>query len=249
MLKRFSLPHMGGLTITNTVMTKLLAELRQGEYSKCDRLPSEMELASTFNVSRSVIRDVLSKLEREGFIERCRGIGTIIHRDIVNLTNRLDMKYEYLELVRGAGCQPSCDNVRTYDIQADEELASTLNIQPHSTVFVCEKRILADDKPVIFSIDFIDKTLFDSNDIQSIDWSQPIFDILEKHCGITVDGDVANISASNATTHIRNMLGVHENDALLLINDLGYYKFSIPILYSTGYYSNFFDFTMLRKKM
>ncbi len=249
MLKQYPLPSTGGLTITNRVMALLLAELRQGSFAQADRLPSETELAARFEVSRTVIRDVLAKLEREGFIERCRGRGTIIHRDIVSLTNRLDLKYEYNDLVRGAGCLPSCDKLWVAEEEADDDVADMLRLAPHARVLRVEKRILADAKPVIYSVDYVDKSLFDPQALEAIDWARPIFDIFEEYCGITVDTDLATISASHASPAIRRLLHMKDEEAMLLIRELGCYKLSIPVLYTRAYYSNFFAFTVLRKKM
>ena len=75
--------YRGGLTISRKLTERLLAALQQGEFADCDRLPSEVDLAVHFGVSRSVIRDVLSNLEREGFVERERGVGTTVIREIV----------------------------------------------------------------------------------------------------------------------------------------------------------------------
>lgn len=40
-----------------------------------------------------------------------RGIGTVINREIVNLTSRLDLKFEYNELIRAAGYTPHSDSI------------------------------------------------------------------------------------------------------------------------------------------
>lgn len=248
-MPHYEMPHMGGSTIANRLTAKMLHELRHGNYTECERLPSELELAERFGVSRSVIRDVLSDLEREGFIERGRGIGTIVHREIVNLTNRLDVKFEYNELVHGRGAQSSIDSIYLYEKPADEDLAERLQIDTGEPLIVCEKRVLANGAPVIFSIDHLPQYLFEQCDYRQLDWSEPIFDILEENCGIIVDSDVAKISAINGTPQIRERLKLTEGEAMLFIDEVGYYKLSRPILQSYGFYTNFFDFTVLRKKV
>ena len=81
-----------------------------------------------------------------------------------------------------------------------------------------------------------------------IDWSEPIFDILDRHCGLIVVTDIARVSATNATPAIRQKLGVPDGDALLLLDEVGFCKLSRPVLRSLEFYTDFFDFTMLRKK-
>lgn len=249
MARKYELPHMGGATISGNLTARLIDELREGEYATCTRLPAELELAERFGVSRSVIRDVLANLEHAGFIKRGRGIGTIIHRDIVELPGRLDIKLEYYELVRGAGYTPSSDSLRLYEAPADEVLAERLAVDVGSTLLVCEKRILASGRPVIYSIDHLPQRLFAGVDYRALDWGGPVFDLLEQHCGVLVDTDIAKISATNATPWIREMLQAAPEEALLFVDEVGYYKLSRPILQTYGYYTNFFGFTMLRKKI
>lgn len=246
---RYEMPHMGGSTISTRLMAKLIGELRHGIYATCERLPSELEMAEHYGVSRSVVRDVLSDLEREGFVERGRGIGTVVHREIVNMTNRLDLKFEYNELVRGAGFQPGCDNVRVHETTADEKLVRQLHLEKGEAVVVCEKRMLANGKPVIYSIDHMPMHLFASVDYRELDWNRPVFDLLEEHCGIVVDSDVAQVSAVLGPPGIRSLLQCGEGEALLFVDEVGHYKLSRPILQTCGYYTNFFDFTILRKKI
>lgn len=248
MEKRYEMPHMGGATISTRLMNRLLAEMRSGEFSDSRRLPSEVELAEKFKVSRSVVRDALAGLEREGFVERGRGIGTLVQRNVVNMVNRMDIKYEYNDLVRGMGARPSADRVRLYEEPVEAEVAARLRLAPGSAVIVCEKRILADGKPVIYSIDHLPVGLFDKVDYKVLDWSRPIFDILEEELGIVVDSDLTALSATNGTPQVRQMLQAEEGEALLLMDEVGYYRLSSPILHSYGYYTNYFNFTLLRKK-
>ena len=107
----YELPHLGGKLMSTQVSALLIRELSEGVFQQADRLPSEVELSERLGVSRTVIRDALSDLEREGLIERVRGIGTVINREIVNLTSRLDLKFEYNELTRAAGYTPHSDSI------------------------------------------------------------------------------------------------------------------------------------------
>ena len=43
-----------------------------------ERLPSEPALAKRFDVSRTTIREVMSQLETEGFVQRRQGSGTYV---------------------------------------------------------------------------------------------------------------------------------------------------------------------------
>ena len=84
--------RLGGALISTRVAARLLQELTGGRYARDDRLPPEVELAGALQVSRTVVRDALSELERGGYIERVRGIGTVVNRGVVRLQDRMDRK-------------------------------------------------------------------------------------------------------------------------------------------------------------
>ena len=247
-IKDYRLPNMGGFTIANRLTAKLMVELREGDFATVQRLPSEVELAERYGVSRSVIRDVLANLEREGYVERGRGVGTMVNRQIVALHSRLDLKFEYNDLVRAAGATPGTDQVILYEKQADDDIAEKLEVDVGSSLLVCEKRVLASGVPVIYSIDHLPKALFSRKKWREYDWSSPVFELLETHCGIAVDTNITRLTAVCGPATLREKLAMKADEAMIFLEEVGYYKLSKPILHSYGYFTNFFEFTMLRKK-
>lgn len=147
--------RLGGAVISDRIVSALLEELRTGRYADADRLPAEVDLAAQLSVSRTVIRDALSEMERAGYIERVRGIGTVVNRTVLNLRSRLDQKLEYYPLIRSFGSYPHADGIQIYPIRAGAELARDLAIEPGDEVICIKKRILADTTPVIYSIDYL----------------------------------------------------------------------------------------------
>ena len=55
---------------TKTIRSQLLADMKDGAYADCERLPRESVLAEKMGISRTQLRDILASLEREGFITR-----------------------------------------------------------------------------------------------------------------------------------------------------------------------------------
>lgn len=241
-------PHLGGSLLSARVSGQLMREMKGGRYAAGALLPAEVELAAVYGVSRPVIRDALAELEREGFIERVRGVGTVIHHDIVALHNRLDIKQEYNDLIRNMGYTPAVDCLRLTVEAAGEELADRLQMDMGAPLLVCEKRLLAGSRPVIYSFDRVPLALFGDIDYRGLDWRRPVFDLLREACGVEVDTDIARICATNASPYIRGQLQVADSEALLFLDEVGYYKLTQPILQSTGFYTDFFEFTMLRKR-
>lgn len=240
---------LGGAVISQQIAAQLLDELRGGCYSAHSRLPAEVELAARLGVSRTVIRDALAELEREGYVERVRGIGTVVNRPIVALTNRLDQKFEYNAMIRTAGFTPHADNVSLQREIADSHLAQKLGLGQGQPVLVVRKRVLADHQPVIWSVDYLPAALFPPSAVERLDFARPIFDILDEVCGVAVTSTVAHVNAVNGDAAVRKTLAVPDHEALLLMDEVSFSKLTTPVMYSLSYYTNFFDFAMLRKKV
>lgn len=71
------------------IASLLRAQIQQGVYKSTMRLPTEMELAETYQVNRQTVRRALALLTQEGLIERHQGSGSYIketpatHRNII----------------------------------------------------------------------------------------------------------------------------------------------------------------------
>ena len=115
--------RLGGAVISDRVVASLLEELTNGRYAQADRLPAEVDLATELGVSRTVIRDALSEMERAGYVERVRGIGTVVNRAVLGLRRRLDRELEYYPLLRRVGGYPHADGIQVLPIRAGDELA------------------------------------------------------------------------------------------------------------------------------
>ena len=175
-------------------------------------------------------------MERAGYIERVRGIGTVVNRSVLNLRSRLDQKLEYYPLIRSFGSYPHADGIQIY-----------LAIEPGDDVICIKKRILADTTPVIYSIDYLPRALFGNRDYTRIDLSGDIFDVLERECRQQVASNVAHLKASCGDEPIRAAMRLAPGEAMLLLDEICYNRLCHPVMRSLSYYTNFFDFSILRK--
>ena len=239
--------RLGGAVISDRVVASLLEEMRTGRYAGADRLPAEVDLAAGMGVSRTVIRDALSEMERAGYVERVRGIGTVVNRQVLALRSRLDQKLEYYPLIRSFGSYPHADGIQIYPLRAGEELARSLEIAPGDEVICIKKRVLADTTPVIYSIDYLPRALFGTRDYTRLDLSGSVFDVLERECRQQVSSNVAHLKASCGDEAIRAAMRLAPGEAMLLLDELCFNRLCRPVMRSLSYYTNFFDFSILRK--
>ena len=239
--------HLGGRIISDRVVAQLLEELRTGRWAGADRLPAELDLAGELGVSRTVIRDALSTMERAGYVERVRGIGTVVNRAVLSLRSRLDQKLEYYPLIRSFGSYPHADGIQIQPLRASGELAQSLEVETGADLICIRKRVLADSTPVIYSINYLPRSLLGGQDYTKLDLGGSIFEALEQCCGQQVSSTVAHIKASCGDAAIRTAMRLAPGEAMLLLDEVCYTRLCRPVLRALSYYTNFFDFSLLRK--
>ena len=65
----------------------ILADIEKGELQPGDRVPSEKELSDQYSVSRITSKRALQVLEQQGFVDRARGKGSFVAKNIAVGTN------------------------------------------------------------------------------------------------------------------------------------------------------------------
>ncbi|MGF7150056.1 GntR family transcriptional repressor for pyruvate dehydrogenase complex [Sphingomonas zeicaulis] len=71
-------PQGRGGTLSDMVYEKLFEWISSGHYVQESKLPSEYELAKSFEVSRPVVRDALRRLRDDGIIYSRQGAGSFV---------------------------------------------------------------------------------------------------------------------------------------------------------------------------
>lgn len=70
---------------------KLLSDIQTGTYKAGDLLPTELDLADQFRVSRSTINRTLSRLKDEGYLTRLAGYGTIVRSNTTKQSRKIGL--------------------------------------------------------------------------------------------------------------------------------------------------------------
>jgi GntR family transcriptional repressor for pyruvate dehydrogenase complex len=64
--------------LSNNLVTELTQFIRLGKFLPGDKLPSESTIVGKYGVSRTVVREAISKLQAAGLVETRHGIGTFV---------------------------------------------------------------------------------------------------------------------------------------------------------------------------
>jgi len=64
--------------LAGKLVSDLTTRIRQGELRPGDRLPTEAQTVRRFGVSRTVVREALSRMQAAGLVETRHGVGTFV---------------------------------------------------------------------------------------------------------------------------------------------------------------------------
>ena len=234
---------------TRTIRTQLLSDMRDGIYASVSRLPRESALAEKLGISRTQLRDILASLEREGFITRRHGVGTIINRHVLEAQTRMDIEVEFLDMIRQSGYTPAVAYVRASGGWADDHAARQLRLTEGDPVLRVTRLCTADGRPAIYCEDIIPRALI-REDFTLEDLRQPIFHFLQTFCGVSPYLDLTDLRPVTADDALSEVFGVAPGSPLLFMDEVDYDIDGRPVFCSREYFADgFFRHTVMRKKL
>jgi GntR family transcriptional regulator len=239
----------GGCEQMLSVRMRLLKEMKEGVYRYAERLPRENVLAERLHISRTQLRDSLAQLEREGFITRRHGVGTVINRHVLDVRVRMDMEIEFTDMIRQSGYSPELAFVKWEMRRADNMVAARLKLLEGAEVLCVSRLMNASGMPAIYCEDYIPLTLIKDASYTEADLHAPIFSFLKTFCKIEPYMDITEICPVCADKALAELFQVEEGTALLYMDELNFDIEGAPVLYSPQHYiSGIIKHTLMRKK-
>ncbi len=234
---------------SRSVRAHLLETLMDGAFADAGRLPAESELAVQLGISRTQLRDSLATLEREGFITRRQGIGTVINRHVLSVANRMDIEVEFMDMVRHSGKTPGVDFVKTEMTTCGAHAAACLKIEQGEMILKVSRLVTADGAPAVYCEDHVPYGLI-KRPISGADFNRPIFDFLREFCETEPYMDLTDVHPCAADDFLAALFRVSPGTPLLFLDEVDYDIEGRPILYSAQHYvEGGVRHTVMRKKL
>lgn len=199
------------------------------------RIPAEMELAEMLGVSRTTIRDALSRLESEGVVYRKQGAGTFVNRAGLQIQTRLEAMWDYEAVLAEQGYEPSTQILGVREETAAGKMAADLELAPGSKLIVFRKLFLADDEPVILATNRIPRSLIQEA-YKAEDFARPVYRFLWENCQQHLTYYLSEIAPAMATGEVAAALQLGEKRPLITFREIGYNDDNQPILKAHSYF-------------
>ncbi len=224
-----------------TSLADLISQTEPGE-----KLPTEPLLAKQMGVSRATLREAMRSFESQGLIRRRQGIGTFV----VGRAHVIDSGLEILEsietLADRIGLDVSMGDLKIHIIQADDDLAAALEINPNEELIQVSRTIQAENRPVAYLVDILLKDIIPLEELSN-DFSGSVLDLMLRRGQPPLSFSDTEIRAMDATSEIARELEIQRGDGLLLFVARLFNTSNQAICYSYSYFlPGYFRFHVLR---
>jgi GntR family transcriptional regulator len=236
-----------GPSLTEQVTAHLKTQIADGVFAE-GRIPPETELAADLGVSRTTVRDALSRLEHEGAIYRRQGRGTFVNPPGLQIRSRLEEIWAYEQVLRDHGYTPSVRIISLQTEPATDEDAALLDVPPGAPLLVMEKLFLEDDEPVILTCNRIPHAEIDREPSES-DAAAPIYDFLDRHAGRQLAYYLSDLVPAVLDERRAGLLAAPAGTPALSFEEVGYDSEAQPIVEAVSHFrDDLVRFRLMRRR-
>jgi len=213
------------------IQASLRERIESGDLRTGDAVPSERDLAKLHQVSLMTARHALASLEREGVVERRRGIGTFVSTPKIHF-NKLT---SYTEQMAGRSMVAASKVLFAKIIDDGQEAAARLSLPPKSKVLKLERLRHAAGQPFALETCYLSAADFSSLLTAPLQ-RESLFRILERDHKVVIGYADEEVDATAADPRTADLLGVPRDEPVLRIRQVIFSTTGKAIMYVLGLY-------------
>jgi GntR family transcriptional regulator len=203
-----------------------------GALAPGEQIPTEASLCERYEVSRTVVRQALSDLERTGLVTRLKGKGTFVAEPKVSefVAQSLTSLHEDLT---GRGERLQTKVLRLEAEPVSPHVGAMLQLPESEQIVLLERLRFLRDEPLVVTTAYMPYSICAS--ILDLDMSdRSLFETYEHELGLKLHRGSRAIEARAASTEIAHHLGVPEGAPVLVFSGVTYLDDGRPIEYFIG---------------
>ena len=198
---------------------QLKKEIDEGKWEIGQRLPSERDLSTSFEVSRMTLRQAITLLVEEGVLERRVGSGTFVASTRVQ--EKMRGTTSFTEIIKSQGKEPSSKLISYRRTLPNQKEAECLGIAITDNIIRMERVRYANQLPVVFEVAAIPEKFIKDFNKQEV--TSHFFKTLQSH-GYQIGKSQQTIYARLASERIAEHLQVHKGHPILGLTQISYFE-------------------------
>jgi GntR family transcriptional regulator len=197
-----------------------------------DQVPTEAALCERYDVSRTVVRQALSDLERHGLLTRIKGKGTFVAEP--KLTELVAQSLTSLHEDLAARGQRLENRVLRLEVEpVSAHVAQMLRLPDTERIVLLERLRLLNGQPLVVTTAHMPYSL--CAPILELDMAErSLFETYERELGFKLHRGTRAIEARAAGSEIARHLGIPEGAPVLTFTGVTYLADGRPIEYFVG---------------
>jgi GntR family transcriptional regulator len=213
------------------IQSSIRKRIDAGQLRPGDPVTSERDLAKLHEVSLMTARHALAYLEREGIVERRRGIGTFVAEPKIHFNKLMS----YTEQMAGRSLVAASKILFGELIDDEPDVAARLSLAPTEPIIKLERLRHASEEPFALETCYVSAAQFPEL-LSAPLHRDSLFAILERDYGVKLGYADEEIDATAADPKTSELLDVPRREPLLRIRQLIYSTSGKPLMYVLGIY-------------
>lgn len=205
--------------------------IESDEYKSGKLLPKEVELSKQLHISRNTLRQATARLVNEGLLERKKGVGTKVARKGISVG--VKNWHSFSQEMKMLGIEVKNFDLHLYYQRPSPEISDFFGSDPDVKCLVLERLRGNKEYPFVFFVSYFNPALPLTGEE---DYVKPLYEMLERDCGIVVKTSKEEISARLAGDNIAEKLEISPSDAILVRKRFVYDENDVPVEFNIGYY-------------
>lgn len=202
------------IPLYSQIEQSIMEKIKKGILAEGELLPSEQDLARSYNVSRMTARQALHGLKQNGYVITIRRKGTFVTTPKIEKT--LISLQGFSQEMRRGGMRPSSIVLEHGVITPSPDIVERLQLQTGEKIFKLRRLRLADKVPIAVEISYTPVKYFPGIDL--IDFErESLYSVLQNRYGSSIGWSVDVIEASKATAEEATLLTVPRGSGILSI--------------------------------
>ncbi len=193
------------------------------------KIPAELQLCSSYGVSRTVIRQALGELKLEGLVTARKGKGTFVAEPKINESSAWKLTGFYEDMIE-RGLKPLTEVLHNRVIPCPENIATHLQVASGSPVIDIERVRSLQGAPIQLVTSCIPYDLCPQ--LATVDLTvRSLYEYLEKECGLFIVRGRQLIEAVAANELEARLLRVERRSPLVMLDSISYLEDGRPVEY------------------